>query len=185
MDYKRKQKQPGKGEETLPGLFGEAWKMEERRMKRVSDSLTEQSYLLMHKHINGYGRLFGGQLLQWIDELAGIVARRHCNHEITTAAIDNLNFKRPAFLNETLVLVGRITHVGNTSMEVRVDTYVEGLDGMRRMINRAYVVMVAIDEEGRKLPVPGLLLESPEQTAEWEGGKKRNELRRERHREGF
>ena len=42
--------------------------------KRVEDSLTEQTYLVMHRHINGYGRLFGGQLLAWIDELAGIVS---------------------------------------------------------------------------------------------------------------
>ena len=92
----------------------------------------------------------------------------------------------PAFLNDTVVLVGRVTYVGRTSMEVRVDTYVEELaTGIRKMINRAYVVMVAIDENGRALPVPGLILESPEQEAEWEGGKRRYELRKERHREGF
>ena len=155
--------------------------MEEMAKKRVKDSETEQSYLLMHRHINGYGRLFGGQLVAWIDELAGLVGRRHCGHEITTACIDNLNFKHPAFLNDTVVLVGRVTYVGRTSMEVRVDTYVEELaTGIRKMINRAYVVMVAIDENGRALPVPGLILESPEQEAEWEGGKRRYELRKER-----
>ena len=91
--------------------------MEEMAKKRVKDSETEQSYLLMHRHINGYGRLFGGQLVAWIDELAGLVGRRHCGHEITTACIDNLNFKHPAFLNDTVVLVGRVTYVGRTSME--------------------------------------------------------------------
>ena len=64
--------------------------MEEMAKKRVKDSETEQSYLLMHRHINGYGRLFGGQLVAWIDELAGLVGRRHCGHEITTACIDLL-----------------------------------------------------------------------------------------------
>ena len=160
--------------------------MEEMAKKRVKDSETEQSYLLMHRHINGYGRLFGGQLVAWIDEMAGLVGRRHSGREITTACIDNLNFKHPAFLNDTVVLVGRVTYVGRTSMEVRVDTYVEELaTGMRKMINRAYVVMVAIDENGHAVPVPGLILESPEQEAEWEGGKRRYELRKERHREGF
>lgn len=65
-----------------------------KKMKHVEDSLTEQTYLLMHRHINGYGRLFGGQLLMWIDELAGIVATRHSESRITTASIDNLNFKK-------------------------------------------------------------------------------------------
>lgn len=80
----------------------------------------------------------------------------HCGYEITTAAIDNnLNFKHAAYLNQTVVLVGRVTFTGRTSMEVRVDTYVEELDGTRRMINRAYVVMVAIDEKGNALGSSG------------------------------
>ncbi len=71
-------------------------------------------------------------------------------------------------------------------MEVRVDTYVEELaTGIRKMINRAYVVMVAIDENGRALPVPGLILESPEQEAEWEGGKRRYELRKRASQRGL
>ena len=77
--------------------------------KRVEESLTEQTYLVMHRHINGYGRLFGGQLMEWIDELAGIVAKRHSESEITTACVDQLNFKYPAVLNDTLVMIGRIT----------------------------------------------------------------------------
>lgn len=48
-----------------------------RKMKRVEDSRTENTYLIMNKHINSYGRLFGGVLMQWIDEMAGIVAYRH------------------------------------------------------------------------------------------------------------
>ena len=129
--------------------------------KRVEDSLTEQTYLVMHRHINGYGRLFGGQLLAWIDELAGIVSKRHSESEITTACIDQLNFKHPAMLNDTLVMIGRVTYVGRTSMEVRVDSYVESLNGMRKMINRAYVVMVAIDEHtGKTKEVTGLIVET-------------------------
>ena len=154
--------------------------------KRVEDSLTEQTYLVMHRHINGYGRLFGGQLLAWIDELAGIVSKRHSESEITTACIDQLNFKHPAVLNDTLVMIGRITYVGKTSMEVRVDSYVESLNGMRKMINRAYVVMVAIDEHtGRTKPVPGLIIETESQKAEWEGGIRRTALRKQRKTEGF
>jgi len=154
--------------------------------KRVEDSLTEQTYLVMHRHINGYGRLFGGQLLAWIDELAGIVAKRHSESEITTACIDQLNFKHPAVLNDTLVMIGRVTYVGKTSMEVRVDSYVESLNGMRKMINRAYVVMVAIDEHtGKTKEVPGLMIETESQKAEWEGGIKRTALRKQRKAEGF
>lgn len=156
-----------------------------RKMKHVADSRTEQTYLLMHRHINGYGRLFGGQLLRWIDEIAGIVGKRHAESEITTASIDNLNFKAGAFLNDTLVLIGRMTYVGKSSMEVRVDTYVESLDGIRRMINRAYVVVVAIDDAGRPKEIPGLIIETESERAEWEGGERRYRLRKERRLEGY
>ena len=154
--------------------------------KRVEDSLTEQTYLVMHRHINGYGRLFGGQLMAWIDELAGIVSKRHSESEITTACIDQLNFKHPVMLNDTLVMIGKITYVGTCSMEVRIDSYVETLNGMRRLINRAYVVMVAIDEKtGKTKPVPGLIVETEAQRADWEGGIRRTQLRKQRKVEGF
>lgn len=151
-----------------------------REMKRQVDSLTEQQYLIRPSHINHYGRLFGGQLLYWIDELAGIVAIRHCGMTVTTAAIDNLQFQAPAYAGEMIVLRGVVTYVGRTSMEVRVDTYREALDGTREMINRAYMDMVAIDCKGRPAEVPGLLLESEQQLHEYEEAKKRKALRNQR-----
>ena len=156
-----------------------------REKKHVEDSRTENTYLIMRKHINGYGRLFGGILMQWIDEVAGIVAHRHAGSIVTTACVDNLNFKAGAYLGDTVVLIGRMTYVGKTSMEVRVDTYAEDADGTRRMINRAYEVLVAIDQEDRKLEVPGLIVETESEKAEWIGGEKRYALRRQRRKEGF
>ena len=153
--------------------------------KRMEDSLTEQQYLICPAHINHYGRLFGGQLLKWIDELAGIVAIRHCGGTVTTAAIDNLQFKAPAYSGNLIVLEGRITYVGRTSMEVRVDTFTEALDGTRQHINCAYIDMVAINDEGRAIEVPGLELETDEQRAEYEAAIKRKEMRRQRRLEDF
>lgn len=72
-------------------------------MKHMEDSRTENTYLIMNKHINGYGRLFGGVLMQWIDEMAGIVAYRHAGTIVTTACVDNLNFKAGAYLGDTVV----------------------------------------------------------------------------------
>ena len=154
-------------------------------MKRVEDSRTENTFLIMNKHINCYGRLFGGVLMQWIDEMAGIVARRHAGTIVTTACVDNLNFKAGAYLGDVVVLIGKLTYVGRTSMEVRIDTYVEESDGTRRMINRAYEVMVALDEDDNKVDVPGLIVETESEKAEWEGGEKRYTLRKERRREGY
>ena len=157
--------------------------MPELDAKRVSDSQTEQIQIIMSGDTNGYGRLNGGRLAAWIDVVAAVVARRHSGREVTTVSIDNLHFKAPAYLNETVVLIGCVTYVGRTSIEVRVDTYAENLQGVRTMINRAYVVMVAIDDNERPAPVAPLLLENDEQRAEWEAGKKRHEFIKRRRYE--
>ncbi len=151
--------------------------------KHVSDSIVEQIYQLRPEHLNGAGRLFGGTLMSWIDEVAGLVAIRHAQTNVLTASVDHLEFLRGAQQNDLIVLVGRLTCVGNTSMEVRVDTYVESYDGTREPLNRAYLTLVSIDAENRPKPVPRLLLDSEEERAEWEAGKRRKELRRQLQRE--
>ena len=123
-------------------------KQEEIRAKKVEESVVEQVYQLRPEHLNGAGRLFGGRLMEWIDEVAGLVAIRHSQGNVVTASVDNLRFIRGAYQKDLVVLIGRLTYVGKSSMEVRVDTYVESMDGIRRPINRAYITLVALDTEG-------------------------------------
>lgn len=134
-------------------------------------------------HLNGVGRLFGGILMQWIDEVAMLVAKRHTHMNVTTASVDNLQFLKGAHQKDVVVLVGRVTYVGRTSMEVEVDSYVEEMDGERTLINHAYVTMIALGENDRPSPAPGLILTTEEEKAKWERAKKRRE-NRIRHREG-
>lgn len=148
--------------------------------KTISESMTEQVQILMPEHINGYNRLFGGKLMEWIDVLAGVVARRHSNCNVTTACIDYLEFRAAAYVNSTIVLKGKLTHVGKTSMEIRVDTFVEQLSGNQNLINTAYLVMVALDEKDVPTSVPPLLLETEEEKAEYEEAKKRAIYRKTR-----
>ena len=70
-------------------------------------------------------------------------------------------------------------------MEVRVDTYIETIQGDRVMINKAYIDMVAIDQNGAAIEVPDLLIETPEQQQEYEAAMKRKEMRKMRRQEGF
>ncbi len=147
--------------------------------KRVKDSITEQVHILTQGNLNGYKRLFGGKLMSWIDIVAAVVARRHSEKNVTTAVIDMLEFKAPAYANDTICIIGKITYVGNTSMEVKVDVYVEELTHERRLINTAYIVMVAIDENERPTKVPGLILETEEEREEYEKAKIRNLRRKE------
>ena len=153
--------------------------------KAVSESRIEQVYQVRPEHLNGAGRLFGGKLMEWIDELAGLVGIRHAQQDVITASIDNLKFIRGAYLKDIIVLIGRVTFVGRTSMEVRVDTYIESIEGIRKPINRAYLTLVAIDAQGNPVEVPGLILETEAQKAEWEAGIRRREMRRQRREEGL
>ena len=153
--------------------------------KPASASLTSHVQILMPTDLNGYGRLFGGRLMEWIDVVAGVTARRHSGCEVTTAAVDSLEFHAPAHVNDTIVLEGRVTCTGRTSMEVRVDTFVEALSGEKQRINRAYLVLVALDEKGDPTPVPPLLPETEEEHREWEAACRRQELRRQRRSQQF
>lgn len=157
----------------------------DREIRRVEDSQVETMHMVRPNHLNGAGRLFGGMLMQWIDEVAGLVAKRHSRSNIITASVDNLRFLKGAYQGDTIVIIGKITYVGNTSMEVRVDTYCENVIGERRPINRAYFSMVALDEYDRPAAVPGILVETEAQKAEWENGEKRRANRMMRHEEGF
>ncbi|MBP3462279.1 MAG: acyl-CoA thioesterase [Tyzzerella sp.] len=153
--------------------------------KKVADSVVETVHIVRPNHLNGANRLFGGILIQWIDEVAGIVAKRHSMRNVITASIDNLRFIKGAYQNEMVVIIGKLTYVGNTSMEVRVDTYVENREGIRIAINRAYFVMVALDEDDKPVPVPKLILETEAEKAEWEAAEKRREMRSQRKVEGY
>ena len=153
--------------------------------KKVSESRIEQVYQVRPEHLNGAGRLFGGRLMEWIDELAGLVGIRHAQRDVITASVDNLKFIRGAYLKDLIVLIGRVTYVGRTSMGVRVDTYIESIDGIRKPINRAYLTLVAIDGEGHPTEVPGLIIETESEKAEWEAGIRRREMRKQRREEGF
>ena len=104
---------------------------------------------------------------------------------MTTAVVDTLTFQAPAHANDTIIICGYITYVRRTSMEVCTKTYVENLNGTRTLINTAYLVMVALDDEEKPTEVPRLRLETPEEEAEWNAAEKRAQLRKQRRKENF
>lgn len=141
--------------------------MSERKMKRASESYTTQVQVLTQANLNGYYRLFGGQLMSWMDIVAAVTARRHSGCNVTTAKVTDLSFHAPAHANDTLVLTGELIYVGRTSMVISVHVYVEKLDGKRDLINEAQFVMVALDENEHPTEVPGMIIETEEQQKRW------------------
>ena len=151
--------------------------------KTVADSRVETVHIVRPNHLNGAGRLFGGILMQWIDEVAGIVAKRHSMCNVTTASVDNLTFLHGAFQNDMIVIKGKVTWVGNTSMEICVDTYIEESDGTHVRINNAHFMMVALDENNNPVQVPKLLLQTDDERLAWQHGEERRRIRIQRKKD--
>ena len=148
--------------------------------KKVSESVAEQCRLMHPEHLNGKGRLFGGVLVEWIDVVAGVVARRHCGTNVTTARIESVDFLAPAFANDILTIRGKVTYVGRTSLEIKVETFRETVGSPEKtLINVAYVIAVALDDNDKPAPVPPLVIEAEEQAEEFENGKRRAEYRKQ------
>ena len=135
--------------------------------------------IVLPENCNGYKkpRLFGGQMMAWIDIVGAVAARRFTQSAVTTVSVENLSFMAPAYLNDTVVQEAVVTWTGNTSLEVRVDSFVERLDGSREQINSAYVVFVAIDDEGKPIAVRKFVPETEEEIAEYEAACERKERR--------
>ena len=135
--------------------------------------------IVMPQHCNGYAipRLFGGQIMAWIDVIGAVAARRYTHAAVTTVCIDNLTFLKPAHLNDTVVQEACVTWTGRTSLEVRVDSLVERLDGSRERVNRAYAVFVALDENDRPKPVPSFIPVSEAEKREFAAALERRKQR--------
>ena len=141
--------------------------------------ITSGVQIVLPQHCNGYKnpRLFGGQIMAWIDIIGAVAARRYAKKAVTTVCVDHLTFIAPAFLNDTVVQEARVTWSGRTSMEVRVDSFVEQLNGERQMVNRAYAVFVALDENDQPAPVPLFTPETDEEKREYEAAQERRRIR--------
>ena len=171
---------------ALTGLRAAGGIMEkERKVKHPSDSYTEQVHIITQSDINGFDRLFGGALMAWIDILAAVVARRHSERNVTTVFVDTLEFRAPARVNDTIYMTGKLTYAGKTSMEVCVKTFVEELSGDRKLINIAYLILVALDENEQPTEVPELLPVTESELEEWKAGARRRALRKQRRTENY
>jgi acyl-CoA hydrolase len=110
---------------------------------------------------NPLGFILGGTVMHLIDMAGAIACHRHTRSLLVTAAVDGLQFLHPVKIGDLVILKARVTAVWSTSLEVEVEVFSEEtLTGLRRMTSRAYLTFVAIDRDGRRLRIPGLILET-------------------------
>lgn len=132
---------------------------------------------------NPLGKVHGGVIMRAVDSAAGTAAARHSGMICVTAAIDGLSFLEPVDVGDILIVKARVNDVGRTSLEVGVRVEAEPWrGGERRHTTSAYLLMVALDEDGRPTPVPPLTPETPEDHRRREHARIRRELRMERLR---
>jgi acyl-CoA hydrolase len=132
--------------------------------KRPADSATEMVQVVLPNDANPLGFILGGTVMHLIDIAGAIACHRHTRSLLVTAAVDGLQFLHSIKVGDMIILNSRVTAVWGTSLEVEVEVFSEEtLTGVRRMTSRAYLTFVAIDRDGQRLPVPGLILDSPEE----------------------
>jgi uncharacterized protein (TIGR00369 family) len=141
-------------------------------------SRSQVSELLMPQHVNNLGHVFGGVILSMADRAAAVAAMRHARRPCVTVAIDRVDFREPIYSGELVTCSAQVNYVGRTSMEVGVRVEAEDLiAGTRRHTNTCYLTFVAIDEQGRPVPVPPLELETDEDRQRFREAQRRREVR--------
>jgi acyl-CoA hydrolase len=156
----------------------------QRDGRRVADSATEMTQLVLPQHANVHGSLLGGTVMHWVDLAAAIVANRHSRRPVVTAAFDEMAFLAPVMVGQVALIHARLTLVDHSSMEIRVDVESEDvLTGEHRKTGTAFVTFVALDPVTRRpSAVPPLLLETDEERAEHAQALERRRLRLERRK---
>lgn len=134
---------------------------EENQAKPASLSRIELAEIMMPHHANILGKVFGGTILELMDKAASTAAIRHSGRTCVTASFDHVTFREAVEIGNLVRLLASVNHVGRTSMEVGVKVLaMDVMTGVVRHTNSSYVTMVAIDRQGKPVPVPGLVCET-------------------------
>jgi acyl-CoA hydrolase len=138
--------------------------MTERPVRPVADSQHETSELIMPHDANILGHAFGGAIMALVDKAAAVAAFRHARSACVTASIDRVDFREPIHVGDLVTCKASVNFVGNTSMEIGVRVEAEDLiSGQRRHTNTCYLTFVAVDRNGRPVPIAQVLPETDEQ----------------------
>jgi len=142
--------------------------------KTPEESKAEMTVRMFPSDANPAGNVFGGEILKQIDLIAGLVAQRHARTNTVTASIDRVNFLKPVYVGDALILNARLTYVHRSSMEIEIRVEAEDLmTGTRTLTNTAYVTAVALGNDGKTIGVPQLLLKTDDDKRRFAEGEQR------------
>jgi acyl-CoA hydrolase len=146
--------------------------------KPPSASVCRTVELVLPNDTNTLGNLMGGRLLHLMDICAAIAAQRHSNRTVVTASVDTVDFESAIALGEVVALEAIVNRAFTTSMEVGVEVWAENnRTAERRRCNQAFFTFVAVDQDGRPIPVPPVAPETEAERARYDGAARRRDLR--------
>jgi uncharacterized protein (TIGR00369 family) len=146
--------------------------------KTVAASRITISQLMQPEHANNIGNVHGGWIMKLVDEAGALACMRHAQQRVVTVAVDQMVFRQPIRTTDLVTLTAEVSFVGRTSLEAEVHVEAENpITGERTHTNTAYLVYVAVDEEGRPIPVPPLIPETEAQRLRMEDGRERQRYR--------
>jgi uncharacterized protein (TIGR00369 family) len=146
--------------------------------KPVSASRISLAQLMQPEHANNLGHVHGGWIMKLVDEAGALACMRHAQQRVVTVAVDRMTFHQPIRITDLVTLTAEVSYVGRTSLEAEVHVVAENpITGERTHTNTAYLVYVALDENGKPVPVPALIPETEEQRQRMEEGKTRQAYR--------
>ncbi|MBK8555037.1 MAG: acyl-CoA thioesterase [Lewinellaceae bacterium] len=147
--------------------------------KKVSESHTVMTEMIMPNDTNPIGNLMGGYLMRWMDIVAAICAGKHCEANVVTAAVDHISFQKPIRLGDVITLEASVTRAFTSSVEIYVEVFANDIKGQNpRRCNHAYFTFVALDDDRAKpINVPAVLPLSSEEQALYDSAARRREIR--------
>src|SRR3569832_812970 len=147
------------------------------KAKKVSESVTVMTEIVLPNDTNTLGNLMGGRLLHWMDVCSAMAAHRHCKRVVVTASVNNVSFSQAIKLGSIITLQAKISRSFTTSMEVFIDVWVEDpVTGEKKKSIEAIYTFVAVDQHGAPLPVPELIPETEEEKQRYESALRRRQL---------
>lgn len=145
----------------------------------VRDSQSDMTEIVLPNDANALGALLGGRLMHWIDLAGALAAHRHSRQYVVTASIDHLDFLFPVRVGDMVILRSSVNRVFRTSMEVGVKAWVENyIADTCHHVSSAYLTFVAVNHEGKRLPVPAVVPETADEKRRYEDAGRRREIRR-------
>jgi uncharacterized protein (TIGR00369 family) len=146
--------------------------------KPVSASRISLAQLSQPENANNLGNVHGGWIMKLVDEAGALACMRHAQRPVVTVAIDSMVFRKPVRIGDLVLITAEVTYAGHTSLEAEVRVQTENpITGERIETNTAYVVYVALGDDGHPMPVPPLVAETEEEQHKLEEGRQRQARR--------